>query len=148
MAAAIAALATLGAAAPLDDVGRLQGVYRRAFANQMADGQPYRSVDEIRIERRGPAAAYVAVHLEFRNGHTCDIDGLTLYANGALTMTADPRTSPGEVCRFALTALPDVLKISAEGEGCNAYCGMRGRLDGAQLPRAVRRPLPRRRDRR
>ena len=129
----------LGAAAPASEMARVAGVYREPFMNHMADGEPYRSVDVLRIERRGPSQAYVDVHLEFRNGHTCDIGDVAHYEAGVFSMTVDPRTRPGETCAFTLTVLPEVLKTGAKGEGCFSFCGMRGTLDGAEFKRGSRR---------
>jgi hypothetical protein len=133
----------LSAATPDDELARLQGVYRQAFTNHMADGEAYRSVDEIGIRRRGPDSAHVSVHLEFRNGHTCDIAGVTHYDQGVFSMDAAPAPPAQGPCAFTLTVLPQVLKVGAVGEGCFAYCGMRGILNGAELKRSTRRPLPR-----
>jgi len=144
--AVLAAVAMLLAAAraPDDDLSRITGVYRRSFINSMADGTPYRSTDEIVIRRRGRASALVSVHLQFRNGHSCEIGALMRYQADALTAEVDPDPGSGATCAFSIAVTPDVLRLAAKGDGCLSYCGMRGSLDGAQMPRSARRPFQRR----
>jgi len=143
--AGAAAAVLLAAAAPAGDLAsRLEGHYSHSFANGLVTGEHFRSTDTMDIVRSGAGAAYVDVHLEFFNGHECNISGVADAKDGALVLKA----GDDDDSRCTLTIAPGVgkdrgkLVFAAEEESCHYYCGARGSLDGADdFTLAGRRPL-------
>ena len=122
----------------------LDGRYSRRFANMLVGGERLPGTDTLDILRYDDTHAYVAVHLEFFNGHSCDIEGMAAFIGGALTLEP-PELTPGDGrCQVTITPDARALRLAAPATACQAYCGARGRLDGALLPRASRKPIPRR----
>jgi hypothetical protein len=133
------------AAAPAGDLpSRLEGHYSHSFANALVSGETYRSTETMDILRTGPAAAYVDVHLEFFNGHECNITGVADAKGPALVL----KSGDDDISRCTLTIQPGTgkdrgkLVFGAEEESCHYYCGARGSLDGSDdFTLAGRRPL-------
>jgi hypothetical protein len=114
------------------------------FPKMGGGGERFPGTDTLDVLRYDDAHAYVAVHLDFFNGHSCDIEGMAAFAGGALTLEP-PELTPGEGrCRVTITPDARAFTLAAPATACLNYCGARGRLDGAQLPRASRRPIPHR----
>lgn len=135
----------LAAAAPAGDLpSRLEGHYTHSFRNGLVSGESFRSTETLDILRTGPDAAYVDVHLEFFNGHECNISGVADAKGPALVLKA----GDDELSRCTLIIQPGTgkdrgkLVFGAEEEGCHYYCGARGSLDGSDdFTLAGRRPL-------
>jgi len=126
----------LAAAAPAGDLAsRLQGHYSHSFTNSLVTGERFRSTETMDILRTGPAAAYVDIHLEFFNGHECNISGVADAAGPALVLKA----GDDDLSRCTLTIRPGAgkdrgrLVFEAPEEGCRYYCGARGSLDGSDV---------------
>ncbi len=135
-------LTAAGPAAP-DPVAALAGRYYHQFPDGLVDGTRYTGQDVVEIVAVAPGAAYVRVHLDFYNGHECDVSGVAIAKQGALVYH-DPEPShladdPG--CTLTLRHAGKDLRID-DGEGsCHAWCGARGSLSDAKLPFASRRPI-------
>ncbi len=134
----------LTAAAPAGDLAtRLEGHYAHSFANGLVSGEKYRSTDTMDVVRSGPDAAYLDIHLDFFNGHECNISGVADAKDGGLVL----KSGDDEISQCTLTIAPGAgkdrgkLMFSADGTGCSYYCGARGSLDGAGFATAGRRPL-------
>lgn len=140
--AVVAVLAT--ATAPAGDLPtRLEEHYGHSFANGLVTGEHYRSTNTLDIVRAAPDAAYVDVHLDFFNGHECNISGVADAKGGVLVL----KSGDDETSQCTLTIAPGAgkdrgkLVFGADGTGCDYYCGARGSLDGASFTAASRRPL-------
>lgn len=142
--------ASCACAASAQDAARLMekmaGVYKHRFMSATitpgkAPGEadvPYQAEDVIEIVPYDADHVYVRAHLDFYNGHMCDIAGMGRYEHGAFVYH-DPAPS------FVADAPPCALKVSVEhGEltltdratpdapaSCRAYCGVRGALEYA-----------------
>jgi hypothetical protein len=53
------------------------GVYKRRFKNGDTSGDTYQSEDIFEFVPVSPVAAYIKLHLEFFNGHECNVAGVT-----------------------------------------------------------------------
>ncbi|MBW8901787.1 MAG: hypothetical protein JF619_27590 [Massilia sp.] len=132
----------------------MAGVYKQRWMSATitpgkAPGEadvPYQAEDVIEIVPYDADHVYVRAHLDFYNGHTCDIAGMGRYEQGAFVYHDPERLAPEEP--------PCVLKVSVEGgkltltdraapdapESCRTYCGARGALEYA-IGMDKRRPI-------
>ncbi|MGA0603355.1 hypothetical protein ACO2Q3_21790 [Caulobacter sp. KR2-114] len=140
---AAAAVLVLAAGPAGDLPSRLEGRYTHSFANGLVTGEHFRSTETLVILRTAPDAAWVDAHLEFFNGHECNISGVADARGEALVL----KSGDDELSRCTLAIGPGAgkdrgkLVFVADGTGCNYYCGARGSLDGAAFAAASRRPL-------
>ena len=133
--AATAALA--GGSMSLD---QLSGVYKDSFANGNVDGQKYQSEDVVEIVKVSDTDAYVRVHLEFYNGHTCSIHGIARREGDSLVYR--PHQDYGEQCALTLRAVNGKLVFSDPDGNCRVqYCGARGSFEGTAFPLTSRRTI-------
>ena len=71
----VLAIASSLAFAAAINIDALAGVYKRTFESGNIDGGKYQSENILEIVKVSPSAAYVRTHLEFFNGHVCNIWG-------------------------------------------------------------------------
>ena len=93
----------LAADGPIDT---LAGVYKTQFKNGNIDGGKYDSEDILEIVKVSPTAAYVRTHLEFFNGHVCNIQGVADVEDGALVYRAREKNVQGKPVRPQRAAGP------------------------------------------
>jgi hypothetical protein len=105
----------------------LAGVYKHRFANGDVQGDHYTSEDILEIVPVSGDAAYVRLHLDFYNGHICDIAGVARQAGQSLVYDGPPDVD-GKPCRLTLAARGDGIHIfEGENGSCRAQtCGARG----------------------
>jgi hypothetical protein len=136
----LAALCACGASAqaPEQLMQKMAGVYKERFMsgaiNPGGPDTPYQAENIVEIVPYDADHVYVRVHLEFYNGHECNIAGMGRYEKGAFVYHDPERLQPDEPpCalkvgvdggRLTLTdrATPDAIST------CSAYCGARGSL--------------------
>lgn len=141
----LAALCACAASAqePAQLMRKMAGVYKERFMSATitpgkAPGEadtPYQAENIVEIVPYDADHVYVRAHLDFYNGHVCDIAGMGRYEHGAFVYHDPERLLPDEPpCAFkvgieggklALTdrATPDAIST------CRAYCGARGSLN-------------------
>jgi hypothetical protein len=73
--AALSPALALAGDAPVD-VGKIEGVYRRAFRNGDSAGAKYTTTDVLKLVRLDKGAAYFDIALYFFNGHMCELSGI------------------------------------------------------------------------
>jgi len=133
-------LAAALAAAPIaiDDV---TGVYKSRFNNGLVDGTTYKSEDVLEIVKVSPRQAYVRAHLEFYNGHVCDISGVAQLENGALVYR--PHENLGkDKCELTLQRKGDKIVFGDKNFACkDMYCGARGSFNDESFPMSSRRSI-------
>jgi hypothetical protein len=124
----LAALCACGAFArePAQLMEKMAGVYKHRFMSATitpgkAPGEadePYQAEDVIEIVPYDADHVYVRAHLDFYNGHICDVAGMARYPPCTLKVGV-------EHGQLTLTdrATPDAAS------SCRAYCGARGSLD-------------------
>jgi hypothetical protein len=100
----------------------MAGVYRHRFANGDVTGRTFQSEDILEIVPVAPSAAYFRLHMEFYNGHMCNIWGVA--RQQAQTLVYNGQSD----CRLTLARGPDGVRIyEADNLACKMQtCGERG----------------------
>jgi hypothetical protein len=122
----------------------LAGRYYRQFPNSFVSGEKYTGEDIVEIVPVGPGAAYVRIHLDYYNGHSCGIYGIAKAEAGALVYreVRDPSAvADGRQCVLTVSHSGKSLSIDDAEGSCRGYCGARGTLTQVTLPYASKRPI-------
>ena len=139
-------LVVAGAALARDatSAAELAGRYTHSFRNGDISGARFTSTDSVVVVATGPSAAYVALDLNFFNGHQCSIGGLASLEDGRLVhRDAEMPNHDGVPCRLSLWRDGTRLRWT-DGEGsCRAFCGARGSLTDGEMRWSSRRAIPR-----
>jgi len=128
----------------------IDGVYKHRFQNTMVvpgqASEAYQSEDIVEVLPYDDRHVYLRAHLEFANGHTCDIAGMAGYEHGAFVYHDPEPPMKGErACALRLHVTDKKLVLTdretpdAEAT-CRAYCGARGDLD-YEIGRDARREI-------
>lgn len=122
----------------------LAGRYYRQFPNALVSGEKYTGENTVEIVPVAPGAAYVRIHLDYYNGHSCGIYGVA-QSEGDTLVYRDPgppsARTEGRRCELRVRRSGKSLSID-DGEGsCLDYCGMRGTLSRVALPYGSKRPI-------
>lgn len=135
---------------PSELMHEIDGVYKHRFKNTMVvpgqANEAYESEDVIEIVPHDDDHLYLRAHLEFANGHTCDIAGMAGYEHGAFVYHDPTPPMKGErACALRLHVTDKKLVLtdreSPDAEAtCRAYCGARGDLD-YEIGRGERREI-------
>jgi hypothetical protein len=141
--AACAVCASAQAQAPQQLSQQISGVYKHRFQSATitpgkAPGEadvPYQAEDVIEIVPFDADHVYLRVHLDFYNGHTCDISGMGRYENGAFVYHDPERLLPDQPpCALKVAVSKNELLITDRAtpdaaSSCSTYCGVRGSLN-------------------
>jgi hypothetical protein len=123
---------------------KIAGRYRHSFANGDVQGDHYRSTDTLTITPVGRASIHFDAHLEFYNGHTCDLSGGALYRkNGSFVYDDKPDTAnpTDPVCHLGIKPSATGVIFQDYTGGCKMRsCGERGGWNGASFTFAQRVP--------
>jgi len=129
----------------------IDGVYKKRFTSGMivpgqSKDEPYPAENIVEIVPYDDKHVYLRAHLDFYNGHTCDISGMAGFEHGAFVYHDPEPPLPKErpcVLRLHVTdkrlMLTDRETPDAEAT-CRAYCGARGSLD-YEIDRDQRRQI-------
>ena len=139
-AAAIIVAAASAHAAERTSTG-LAGVYKKTFKNGNIGGDKYTSEDILEIVKVTPTAAYVRTHLEFFNGHVCNIWGVAKAEGGALVYRGETNAQ-GKQCVLSVKAAGRKVTLDdLEGACAIGTCGARGMYNGTAFDLKARRPI-------
>jgi hypothetical protein len=123
---------------------KISGRYRHSFANGDVQGDHFRSTDTLTISPVGRASIHFDAHLEFYNGHTCDLSGGALYRKDGSFVYDDNSAKPDPTdpsCHLIITPTPTGITFQDPANGCkNISCGERGGWNGAAFTFAERVP--------
>lgn len=124
------------------DLAGIEGVYKRRFPNATIQGEEYESEDILEIVPVGPDLAYFRAHLEFYNGHVCDLYGMAEWRDGALVYE-EPEADGTAACRLRLEVKGgDITFVDDPDMLCaNNYCGARGGFNGAGFTAKQKRTI-------
>ena len=142
--AAVAALSvvvsTLALAANVN-IDALAGVYKKTFPNANIDGGKYQSENILEIVKVSPTAAYVRTHLEFFNGHICNIWGVAKVEGDALVYRGETN-SQGKQCLLSVKLQGGKVTLDDKDGACAiGTCGNRGMYNGTAFDLKKKRAI-------
>lgn len=131
----ILAVGTMVSCTVLPSIEDLDGLYKYNFPNMRMDGTDYTSENRLLLFQTSPNALYFETHLDWANGHSCDLSGiaeLDLESRQFLLYTA-PSLSE-KTCAFTIRLEKDKLVFDDQGGACMlSSCGSRGSFDGVEF---------------
>jgi hypothetical protein len=134
----VLAFPALAANTPIDT---LAGVYKTQFKNGNIDGGKYESEDILEIVKVSPTAAYVKTHLEFFNGHVCNIQGIADRESPALVYHG-PKNIEGNPCELSVQIKQGKVTLDDKDGHCAiGTCGNRGMYNGTAFELKRRRTI-------
>ena len=134
------AVSTLALAANVD-IDALAGVYKKSFPNGNIDGGKYQSEDILEIVKVSPTTAYVRTHLEFFNGHVCNIWGVANAEGDALVYHGGTNLQ-GKACLLSVKVQAGKVTLDDKDGACAiGTCGNRGMYNGTAFELKKRRAI-------
>lgn len=122
-------------------IRKIDGVHKSRFANSTVQQEKFQSEDILEIVPYGSDAIYFRVHLEFYNGHLCDLQGIAKYKDGAFLYHGPPDSGP-DICTLTITPGNKDITLDDIGGNCRAAtCGARGGYHGVGFARSSRRTI-------
>ena len=132
------AIPALAADGPIET---LAGVYKTQFKNGNISGDKYDSEDILEIVKVSPKTAYIRTHLEFFNGHVCNIQGVADVEDGALVYHG-PDNIEGKPCQLSVRLVRGRVTLDdKEGHCAIGTCGNRGMYNGTTFDLKRKRPI-------
>ena len=138
---AIVPLSLAATRASTDPAQALAGRYYAQFKDAFVTGEKYTGEDIVEIAPIQPGAAYVRTHLDYYNGHSCDLFGIAQAEAGALVYRDPTPQFDGRTCILRLKQSGRSLSIDDNGGTCSGYCGARGSLSNVSVPFSSKRPI-------
>jgi hypothetical protein len=130
---------------PGPPTSELAGVYKTRFRNADVSGDSYMSENVLTIAPYRPGLTYFSVHLEFFNGHECEISGIAKASDDELRYH---KILMDEPCDLTIRRAADGIHVFEASNGAcrNESCGMRGGYGEspdakADFPMSSRRPI-------
>jgi hypothetical protein len=134
------AVSTLAFAANVN-IDVLAGVYKKTFQNGNIDGGKYQSEDILEIVKISPTTAYVRTHLEFFNGHVCNIWGVAKVEGDGLVYHGETN-SQGKPCLLSVKGQAGKVTLDDKDGACAiGTCGNRGMYNGTAFELKKRRVI-------
>ena len=134
------AVSTLALAANVN-IDALAGVYKKSFQNGNIDGGKYQSEDILEIVKISSATAYLRTHLEFFNGHVCNIWGVAKVEGDALVYHGETN-SQGKPCVLSVKVQGGKVTLDDKDGACAiGTCGNRGMYNGTAFELKKRRAI-------
>ena len=135
-----ACLSMLAFAAAIN-IDALAGVYKKTFKNANISGDKYVSEDILEIVKITPTTAYVRTHLEFFNGHVCNIWGVADVEGDALVYHGETN-SQGNRCVLSVKVAGGKVTLNDKDGACAiGTCGNRGMYNGTAFKLKTRRAI-------
>jgi hypothetical protein len=128
-------------ASAAETIKRIEGVYKNRFANSTVQDEHFESEDILEIVSYSANAIYFRVHLEFYNGHTCDLYGVAAYENSGFVFHGTSDVSDA-ICNLTIRAEGGNVTLDDVGSNCRTYsCGARGGYHDVSFPIKSRREI-------
>jgi hypothetical protein len=113
------------------------------------DGGAYTSIDTVTIVAPDRRRAVFDIHLNFYNGHECNIGGPAVLEGDTLVYRDPEMTGYGDggICELRIRRAGRRISWD-DGGTCSGYCGARGSLRGGGIAWSSRHALSRAQQRR
>lgn len=135
--AATTALLAMTANAAGLDLDKIAGLYVTHFQNGDVGGDKFWSDNVLELVKVSPDTAFFRTHLEFYNGHECELSGVA-EISGASLVYRDPR----QQCELHIDVADGKIAFDDRDYHCReASCGARGGYSGATFALKSRRPI-------
>jgi hypothetical protein len=119
----------------------MEGVYKKRFANSTVGGEKYQSEDILEIVKFGKQEIYFRLHLEFFNGHVCNLFGIARYVDGRFVFRQASQGNDGG-CTLSFAKSDGSIRVSDVDGACrDRYCGARGGFNDVKFPLSSRRGI-------
>lgn len=124
------------------DLAGIAGVYKHRFQNGTVQGEEYESENILEIAPTGSNLAYFRTHLEYFNGHSCDLWGMAEWRDNTL-FYQEEETEGYSACRLQLQVKDgDILFMDDPEAPCrDNYCGSRGGFNGVEFKAGQKRQI-------
>ena len=121
----------------------LEGIYTYSFSNMLMDGTTYTSENKLTLLQTSPHALYFNTHLEWANGHSCDLSGIVERdLNSPKTLVYSKPSIMKKTCIFTIHVDKNKLFFSDKGGVCRlSACGARGMLEGVEFKYTTRKKI-------
>ncbi|MGZ3691968.1 MAG: hypothetical protein ACXVAX_10720, partial [Pseudobdellovibrio sp.] len=115
-------------------ISQIEGVYKERFDNALVSGEEYKSENILEIVRVSKSSIYFKTHLDFYNGHECNLFGKAQFSKvGRFVYQEDQ-------CVFTIAV--DGKEVVLDDKGtCKDYCGARGSLGDVHFPLDKKREI-------
>lgn len=124
-----------------DPARMLAGRYDREFPNGLVTGEKYTGRHIVEIVPVESGAAYIRIHLDYFNGHSCSIAGVARAEGDALVYRDPEPQYGGTKCVLRVSRAGKSLLIDDGEATCSSSCGARGTLSDVRLPWSSKRPI-------
>jgi len=122
-------------------IASVQGVYKSRFKNGLVDGSTFESENILELVPVRPGTVYFRTHLEFYNGHLCDLSGLASWRRAGVFLYEATALDESPPCRLRIAVTEKEVRFEDVDQTCKVYCGARGTFDGQGFPRSARREI-------
>ncbi|SHO57647.1 hypothetical protein [Vibrio quintilis] len=123
---------------PLD---KLQGIYKYSFPNALINNTQYTSENHFMLMRTSPDTAYFETHLEWANGHQCDLSGIAKVKSPRV-LTYTTSSIMEKICTFNINLEKDKFIFHDSNGACRLIsCGSRGMLDDVEFKYNTQRKI-------
>ena len=110
-----------------------QGIYKYSFPNALMDNTQYTSENRFLLMPISPTTAYFDVHLEWANGHSCDLSGIADVMSEQVLSYSTPSIME-KTCTFNIDLGANEFVFGDSNGACRIIsCGSRGMLDGVEF---------------
>jgi hypothetical protein len=134
---AVVALWAFAAGAGNLDLDKLAGLYVNRFTNADISGRHFPGADVLELVKVTPTTAFFRTHLDFFNGHECQLSGIA-EADGASLVYRDP----AQQCELHIDVANGKLTFDDKDYHCREQsCGMRGGYSGIAFALKSRHPI-------
>ncbi len=137
----LSAFASAKTVSAAEAIKRIEGVYKHRFANSTVQDEHFTSEDILEIVPYDGDKIYFRVHLEFYNGHTCDLVGIAVYEHGKFVFRIQNDLAANS-CELIIGQSGKNIVFDDVDGNCRSYsCGARGGYHGAGFPMKARREI-------
>lgn len=128
-------------AGDVSGLDKVEGSYEYTFPNRLMDGTQYTSKNQLLIMRDSQNTAYFNTHLDWANGHSCDLAGIADIKSQS-TLVYRVSSIMNKTCRFEINIQSNKIVFGDKDGACRLIsCGARGMLDEVEFELKSRKQI-------